>query len=126
MKKQVYCPGCGFRGKLPASLGTLTSVVCPQCKTQVPIEKLRRYEAPPSNPNLGICVDELPESPVTEQLPPRPQARPEPPAAAAPLPQPAPPPSAFEPVPLHRRVRFSPGQALPRGYPSDPFPRSSS
>ena len=34
--------------------------------------------------------------------------------------------SASEPVVSRRQVRRSPGQALPRGYPSDPFLRSSS
>jgi hypothetical protein len=96
MKKHVYCPGCGFRGKLPASLGTLTSVVCPQCRTTVPVEQLDNFQRRTADPLFPIRVDpsradlELPPLPEPPQpVPPRPRAVAPPPP---PRPRPAPPP----------------------------------
>lgn len=80
MKKHVYCPGCGFRGKLPASLGALTSVVCPQCRTTVPVDQLDNYQQRTSDETFPIRVD--PSRPDLE-LPPLPAAQPVLPRAAA-------------------------------------------
>lgn len=70
MKKHVYCPGCGFRGKLPASLAALTSVVCPQCRTTVPVEQLDNFQRRAADPLFPIRVD--PSRPDLE-LPPLPE-----------------------------------------------------
>jgi hypothetical protein len=78
MNSLVICPGCGFRGQLPGSVGSLKSVVCPQCQTAVPVEQLRQGTAPAEDPSRPIWVDGLPADQV------RPNDR-------TPLPAPAPP-----------------------------------
>lgn len=81
MKKHVYCPGCGFRGKLPAALGALTSVVCPQCRTTVPVEQLDNFQRRSADESFPIRVDpsrpdlELPPVPA-HSGPPRAVVRP--------------------------------------------------
>jgi hypothetical protein len=110
MKKHVYCPGCGFRGKLPASLGALTSVVCPQCRTTVPVDQLDNYQRRTGDESFPIRVDpsrpdiELPPLPAPLQaVPPRPLA-PAPRAAAPPQPQPP----VEEALPVAEEVQESP------------------
>lgn len=47
MNTQVNCPGCGFRARLPDALAGVKSVVCPQCKTAVPVESRGADALPP-------------------------------------------------------------------------------
>jgi hypothetical protein len=73
------CPGCGFRGRLPAALSGSKPIVCPNCKTAVPVDQLRQHGAPPTDDTLPIWVDSSP-TPVGESPPP---VHSEPPASPA-------------------------------------------
>jgi hypothetical protein len=72
MNMIVTCPGCGFSGRLPASLAGLRSVICPNCKTAVPIEQVRARSMPAPDDTFPIWVDGTPGStgtPVSPALP---------------------------------------------------------
>ena len=60
MNALVNCPGCGFRGRLPDGLSGLKSIVCPQCKTTVPVEELGHGPAPADDAAYPIWVDDTP------------------------------------------------------------------
>lgn len=60
MNALVNCPGCGFRGRLPESLAALKTIVCPQCKSAVPVEQLRKGAVPAEDATYPIWVDGLP------------------------------------------------------------------
>src|SRR5688572_1800016 len=57
MNALVNCPGCGFCGRLPDALAALKSIVCPQCKTTVPVEQLRRGAVEVEDASYPIWVD---------------------------------------------------------------------
>jgi len=60
MNSIVNCPGCGFRGRLPDGLSGLQTIVCPQCKTAVPVEQLRLHAIPDGDTSFPIWVDSPP------------------------------------------------------------------
>lgn len=59
----VNCPGCGFRGRPPASLVGLKSIVCPNCRTAVPVGEVRGRAAPAPDDSFPIWVDGEPVTP---------------------------------------------------------------
>lgn len=53
----VNCPGCGFRGRLPGNLVGLKTIVCPNCRTAVPVAEIRSRAAPEPDDSFPIWVD---------------------------------------------------------------------
>src|SRR3954470_22744495 len=64
MNSLVNCPGCGFRGRLPEALAALKTIVCPQCRTTVPVEQLRRGAVEIEDASYPIWVDGAPTDPT--------------------------------------------------------------
>lgn len=60
MNSLVNCPGCGFRGRLPDALAGLKTIICPQCKSAVPVEQLRRHATDATDETYPIWVDGTP------------------------------------------------------------------
>jgi hypothetical protein len=60
MNSYVNCPGCGFRGRLPDELAGLKTIVCPQCKTAVQVDQLRRHAMSAQDETYPIWVDGTP------------------------------------------------------------------
>jgi hypothetical protein len=56
------CPGCGFRGRLPAALTGIKTIVCPNCTAAVPLEQVRQQSAPTADGMFPIWVDGVPQS----------------------------------------------------------------
>src|SRR5689334_15750883 len=61
MNTLVICPGCGFRGGLPPEAAGMQSVVCPNCRTVIPVEAFRRPAPPAAEEAHPICVDGAPQ-----------------------------------------------------------------
>jgi hypothetical protein len=77
MNTLVNCPGCGFRGRLPDALVGLKTLVCPQCKTAVQVDQLRRHATPATDETYPIWVD---GNPPPRRVASEPRVLPEPPA----------------------------------------------
>lgn len=56
MNTIVHCPGCGFRGRLPAGLAALKTIVCPKCRAVVAVDEVRRA-ATADDDSFPIWVD---------------------------------------------------------------------
>lgn len=57
MNTIVNCPACGFRGRLPAGLAALKTVVCPKCRASVAVDGVRRA-ATAEDDSFPIWVDD--------------------------------------------------------------------
>jgi uncharacterized protein (DUF3084 family) len=68
MNVLANCPGCGFRGRLPGTLSGVKTIVCPNCKTAVPVDQLRQSDAAPADDTFPIWVDGAPT--VAAPIPP--------------------------------------------------------
>ncbi|MDY3555853.1 hypothetical protein R5W24_004999 [Gemmata sp. JC717] len=53
----VSCPGCGLRGRLPDNLLGLKTIVCPKCRTAVPVAELLNRASPVADDSFPIWVD---------------------------------------------------------------------
>ena len=60
MNTLVNCPGCGFRGRFPDALASLRTIVCPQCKSAVAVDQLRRGGVAGEDASYPIWVDARP------------------------------------------------------------------
>src|SRR5580765_2830880 len=78
MNTLVTCPGCGFIGGLPPEASGMQSVICPNCRTAIPVEAFRQPALPAADDVLPICVDGAPQPLQSVQSLPAPVADPEP------------------------------------------------
>jgi chromosome segregation ATPase len=70
MNSLVNCPGCGFTGRLPDDVASLRTIICPQCRTSIPIQQGRpSIQVDDSALPLSVSVDS-PASPAPQGFPP--------------------------------------------------------
>ena len=62
MNSLVSCPGCGFTGRMPDNVAGLRTIICPQCKTSIPVEQAQRQSVSISDALFPIRVDSTPSS----------------------------------------------------------------
>ncbi|MCI0703348.1 MAG: hypothetical protein L0241_19895, partial [Planctomycetia bacterium] len=58
MNRVLSCPGCGFRGMLPAVVSQLQSIMCPSCRTVVPLNQIEQSAALIPDASVPIRVDD--------------------------------------------------------------------
>src|SRR5262245_16119066 len=58
MNTVLHCPGCGFRGRLPDHVARLQTIICPNCKTVIPLDQLQQAAETLPDATIPIRVDD--------------------------------------------------------------------